>query len=71
MAQLSNPAIFSSYGVGDGLLIAAGCGVAVEEGAQRPKPVAACCRAAVPTLLRMARPIAAWSNVIGPRDSAT
>ena len=69
MAQLSSPAIFPTYGVGDGLLIA-GCGVAVEEGPQ-PKPVAACCRAAVPTPLRMARPIAAWSNVIGPRDSAT
>ena len=48
-----------AYGVGDGLLTA-GCGVAVEEGAQLPKPVADCCRAAVvPTLLRMASPIAA------------
>jgi hypothetical protein len=47
------------YGVGDGLL-AAGCGVVVEEGAQLPKPVADCCRAAVvPTLLRIASPIAA------------
>ena len=69
MAQLSGAS--PTYGVGDGLL-AAGCGVAVEEGAQLPKPVADCCRAAVvPTLLRMASPIAAWSNVIGPRDSAT
>ncbi len=49
----------TAYGVGDGLL-AAGCGVAVEEGAQLPKPVADCCRAAVvPTLLRMASPITA------------
>jgi hypothetical protein len=48
---------FPPYGVGDGLLIA-GWGVA-EAGAQLPKPVAACCRAAVPTLLRIARPIAA------------
>jgi hypothetical protein len=70
MAQLSSPAVLSTYGVGDGLLVA-GCGVAVEDGAQLPKHVAACCRAAVPTLLRMARPIAAWSNVIGPSDSAT
>jgi len=68
----SSPAeqFFPTYGVADGLLIA-GCGVAVEEGAQLPKPVTACCRAAVPTLLKMARPIAAWSNVIGPSDSAT
>ena len=56
MTQLSSPAPI--YGVADGLLTA-GCGVAVEEGAQLPKPVAACCRAAVPTLLRMASPIAA------------
>ena len=68
MAQVSGG--LPTYGVGDGLLIA-GCGVAVEEGAQLPKPVAACWRAAVPALLRMASPIAAWSNVIGPRESAT
>src|SRR4029453_5198799 len=73
MAQLSSPAVLSQlcYGVGDGLLIAGCGGVAVEDGAQLPKPVPACCRAAVPTPLRMARPIAAWSNVIGPSDSAT
>ena len=72
MAQLSNPVVLSHlcYGVGDGLLIA-GCGLAVEEGAaQLPKPGAACCCADVPTLLKMAMPIAAWSNVIGPSDSA-
>jgi len=57
------------YGVGEGLL-AAGWGVALEEGTRLLRPVAACCRA-VPTLLRMASPIAAWSNVIGPMDSAT
>jgi hypothetical protein len=56
--------------VGDGLLVA-GCGVEVDEGAQLPKPVALCCRAAVPTLLRMASPMAVWSSVIGPSDSAT
>jgi hypothetical protein len=57
MAQPSERS-FLIYGVGDGLLVA-GRGVAVGGGAQLPKPVAACCRAAVPTLLRMARPIAA------------
>jgi hypothetical protein len=62
--------LFANYGVGDGLLVA-GCGVEVDEGAQLPKSVAPCCRAAVPTLLRMASPIAAWSSVIGPSDSAT
>ena len=57
------------YGVGDGLLTA-GWGVALDDGTRLPRPVPACCRA-VPTLLRMASPSAAWSNVIGPRDSAT
>ena len=48
----------AAYGVGDGLVIA-GCGVGVDEGIQPPKPVATCCRAAVLTPLRIARPIAA------------
>ena len=45
------------YGVGEGLPMV-GCGVAVEEGIQVPSPVRACCRAAVPRLLRTAKPIA-------------
>jgi hypothetical protein len=67
MAQVSGG--LPTYGVGEGLLTA-GWGVALDEGTRLRRPVAACCRA-VPTLLRMASPIAAWSNVIGPRDSAT
>ena len=67
MAQVSGG--LPTYGVGEGLFTAGG-GVALDEGTRLPRPVAARCRA-VPTLLRIATPIAAWSNVIGPRDSAT
>jgi hypothetical protein len=41
MAQLFPPAVLSTYGVGDGLLVA-GHGVAVEEGTKLPKPAAPC-----------------------------
>ena len=60
----------TAYGVGEGLVVV-GCGVALDEGAKLPKPVTPCCRAAVPRPLRTASPMAAWSNVIGPSDSAT
>src|SRR4029077_7576676 len=59
----------STCGVGDGLGVA--CGVVVGGLPQPVTPAAAFCRAAVPRLLRIATPIADWSSVIGPTDSAT
>ena len=58
-----------TYGVGDGLAV--GCGVAVEEPPQPVTAAPAFCRAPAPKLLRIASPIADWSSVIGPIDSAT